>query len=381
MAYFLGIYDWSLFTMPGDLTQTNIQFDTMPNDPTAPDYNPGAPSWVGQDYTYNGGAPTTITVNDDDGDFEDGYVETGAAATLDEAVTINGTTYPAGSIVENEFSLVDATGQQIYVVRINGENVGFTYAVGDEPQPGETFTSTEGLDGDPADNGSPTGSADPYATIVCFAPGTMIETPTGPRRIETLRPGDPVLTRDSGAQPIRWVSRRLIEFGNEPDAARPIEIKAGAFGPGMPAADLIVSPQHRILGTDLRGAFPRDVLAPAKGLVHLPKVRQMRGKKSIEYIHFACDRHQIVWANNLPTETCYIGPVSLSSVPARERSGLERLFPKLRQDPARGYGPLARLPLRVQQARTLAACGKLHLATDGALAQVFTQAPRGGLAA
>ncbi|HCE71257.1 MAG TPA: type I secretion protein, partial [Ruegeria sp.] len=34
--------------------------------------------------------------------------------------------------------------------------------------------------------------------IICFTPGTLIATAHGPRAIETLRPGDLIVTRDHG---------------------------------------------------------------------------------------------------------------------------------------------------------------------------------------
>ena len=39
----------------------------------------------------------------------------------------------------------------------------------------------------------------------CYAPGTMIDTPDGPRAVETLQVGDLVMTLDHGPQSIRWV--------------------------------------------------------------------------------------------------------------------------------------------------------------------------------
>jgi len=39
--------------------------------------------------------------------------------------------------------------------------------------------------------------------VVCYAPSTLIDTPNGPRTVESLRPGDLVLTVDLGPQPIR----------------------------------------------------------------------------------------------------------------------------------------------------------------------------------
>jgi hypothetical protein len=44
-------------------------------------------------------------------------------------------------------------------------------------------------------------SAATYQTV-CFAEGTLIDTPMGPRAVEDLTPDDPVSTLDHGAQPV-----------------------------------------------------------------------------------------------------------------------------------------------------------------------------------
>ena len=46
----------------------------------------------------------------------------------------------------------------------------------------------------------------------CFVSGTLIDTPHGPRRVESLRVGDRVLTRDNGEQIIRWAGQRDLDL-------------------------------------------------------------------------------------------------------------------------------------------------------------------------
>ena len=95
-------------------------------------------------------------------------------------MTVGGITHLSGTVIENEFSLIDSNGQELYVVRINGLNVGFAYATGEDPTNGDTFTAAQGLDGGPADNADgASSSSEPYAGIVCFALGTLITTPNG----------------------------------------------------------------------------------------------------------------------------------------------------------------------------------------------------------
>ena len=91
----------------------------------------------------------------------------------------------------------------------------------------------------------------------CFTRGTLIDTPHGPRPVEDLRAGDEVLTSDNGPQKIKWVgSRRIGLTGAAADPRlRPVRLKAGAIAPGVPSADMLVSPMHRVL---IGGAQAQD---------------------------------------------------------------------------------------------------------------------------
>ncbi len=375
MSYSIVIYDWSLYTLPAAIPITDIEGDTHANDPASVDYDPGAPSWIGETFTFNGGTSTPLLVTDDDANFEDVYVETGGAQTLTQDVTINGTTYLAGSVVENEFSMLDGSGNEVWVVRIDGVNVGFAYPSGSEPTAGDTFTGVVGRDGDPLDSGDGVASSETYQNIECFTPGALIETPDGPRPVESLEVGELVQTADHGAQPIRWISRRRVEFSNGPEDAKPIQIKKSAFGTEWPTVDLIVSPQHRFIVIDQISGNP--VFVAAKALTVLPGVRLMKGKKHVEYIHLALDAHQVLFANGLQTESCYLGPVVLNDLGPATRRHLKRIFPSVEFDPGRGYGPLARPAIRVQRARALLSKG--HLVPAGTTASSARSRPNAAM--
>ncbi len=84
--------------------------------------------------------------------------------------------------------------------------------------------------------------------FLCFTAGSLITTPSGPRLIETIAAGDQVNVAEGKAMPVRWVGRRHLthqEIIEQPSLA-PVCISAGAFGEGIPARDIRVSPQHRI---------------------------------------------------------------------------------------------------------------------------------------
>ena len=92
------------------------------------------------------------------------------------------------------------------------------------------------------------------AGIACFTPGTQVATPSGPRAIERLQPGDLVMTHDRGYQPIRWVG--VKSFGTHDlqanAALQPILIRKDALGAGLPERDMKVSRQHCLLQSGSR---------------------------------------------------------------------------------------------------------------------------------
>jgi len=349
-VYSLGIYDWSQVTTPPELTASNLANDGGANDPGQSNYNPGLPSWTDKTYTFNGGSPTKIKINDDDSQFEDGYVETGGAATLAEDVVINGTLYPAGSVVENEFSLVDGFGNEVYVVRINGENVGFAPMAPYYSIPaGTSFTPTEGRGGTVAESSDGTPSDSPYSTIICFAPRTRIATPNGDVPAGRLRRGDLVLTADDGPQPILWTARTELAFDTAEADTRPVVVQRDALGPGVPRRDLIVSQQHRFLVSAQTRAdvAPHEYLTPARGLLSLPGVRIMRGVQSVSYVHILLENHAILSAEGVATESFYPGPMAVRALSRRDRKRLDRAIP------SQTYGAPARQIMPCQQATEL----------------------------
>ena len=174
----------------------------------------------------------------------------------------------------------------------------------------------------------------PNDNPICFTAGTLIATPGGAAAVETLAPGDPVLTRDHGAQPVRWVGLRryrATELAARPEL-RPVRIAAGALGQGMPARDLVVSPQHRILVANRIAArmfgVP-EVLVAAKKLTGLPGVAVEPAGRGVTYVHIAFDAHQIVTANGAAAESLLPGPVALGALDAASQAELAEIFPGL----------------------------------------------------
>ena len=190
--------------------------------------------------------------------------------------------------------------------------------------------------------------------VVCFTPGTLLETPKGLKPVETLVAGDTVVTKDSGAQPVLWVGSRNVSGARlyaMPDL-RPIRIRAGAFGEGRPEEDLVVSPDHRMLlagqaANDLWGEH--EVLVSARDLVDGRGVVRDMAAKSVTYFHLMLEEHHVVVANGFETESFHPAIAALDAIEAEQRKRLFDVMPELGFD-TRRYGPLARRALTKAEA-------------------------------
>ncbi|WP_312524950.1 Hint domain-containing protein [Paracoccus sp. (in: a-proteobacteria)] len=171
--------------------------------------------------------------------------------------------------------------------------------------------------------------------IVCFAAGTLIETLNGEVAIEMLSVGDSVLTKDNGAQAIRWISSTKVSaaaLAKNPKL-RPIRIAAGALGNNTPAKDLLVSPYHRVL---IRSAIAQrmfgapEVLVAAKQLLLIDGVDVAHDLAEVTYYHMLFDRHEVVMSNGAETESLFTGPEALKTIGAAAAEEVFSLFPELR---------------------------------------------------
>jgi|GEM_PF-6546663 len=160
---------------------------------------------------------------------------------------------------------------------------------------------------------------DPYGPPICLTTGAMIDTAAGPCPIEALRPGDLVLTRDAGAQPLRANLHRHVPAAAQAadPALRPVVIEAGAFGGGLPGQRMLVSLQHAFLAHDPRPGGKGEVLIRARHVAEeLGKARHTcQPFQPVTYFHLLFDRHQLIRADGVWTESVFAGAEALRADP------------------------------------------------------------------
>jgi len=174
--------------------------------------------------------------------------------------------------------------------------------------------------------------------IVCFCllAGTRIRTPDGDIAVEDLRPGVMVMTVD-GPRGVTWVGQRQLDTERHPrpEAIRPIRIAAGAFGPALPARDLLVSPDHAI--------YVDGVMIPAKHLVNGGSVAFDHGITQPLYVHVELAEHGVLYAEGLTVESFLdIGGRDTFFEDGTEFAARPAPHPDLIREAweARGYAPL-----------------------------------------
>ena len=176
-------------------------------------------------------------------------------------------------------------GNHRLTIANNGSTVG-TLAVAGSYAAADMFTAT-----------SAAGLTVLTTNAPCFAAGTRLATPGGGAvAVETLRPGAILLTASGLPAEVTWVGHRRVNCRRHPrpELVQPVRIAAGAFGPGLPARGLLLSPDHAV--------FVDGVLIPAQLLVNGRTVVQV-ARATVEYWHVELARHDVVLAEGLPVES------------------------------------------------------------------------------
>jgi len=164
---------------------------------------------------------------------------------------------------------------------------------------------------------------------VSFVRGTLITLADGAQRaIEALQPGDRVLTRDHGAQPLRWVGRATLRAVG---SFAPVVIPAGMLGN---SGDLIVSQHHRMFlyQRQRRADLPTsELLVQAMHLVDGDRI-YIREGGFVDFFSLVFDHHEIIYAEGVPAESLMVTEAIVSRLPPDLAEEVRQKFPGLSQN-------------------------------------------------
>jgi len=244
--------------------------------------------------TLDAGATVDVAVNGADGS---GITFAGPGATLRlaqgvtettsltgfgslDAIDLAGVTNGAGPATAHFTALND----QLTIGGTNGGTLTFQLPLGVYDAAG--FVASLDAGG--------TGTTVTYAP--CFAAGTRIATPSGTIAVEELREGQLVLTLSGRAAPVVWLGHRRVDCRRHPRPhdVWPVRVRAGAFAPGRPARDVVLSPDHAV--------FVDAVLIPVRYLINGATVVQ-EPVAEITYHHVELPAHEVLLAEGLPVES------------------------------------------------------------------------------
>ena len=170
------------------------------------------------------------------------------------------------------------------------------------------------------------------ADLIClsFGRGTMIAMADGLQRaIETLKPGERVLTRDHGPQQLRWVGHARMKAAG---AFAPVVISAGVLGN---AGDLIVGQHHRIFlyqRKKIAGLATSELLIQARHFVDGERA-YLRATGYIDYFSLIFDQHEIIYAEGVPVESLMVSDATVQRLPEEIGEDLRRQFPRPDPEP------------------------------------------------
>lgn len=280
------------------------------------------------------------SVRGSDSTFDEAGAAGGSAPdqVLVQSVTINGTLYPAGTVVAVEYAVEDDDGNLAY-------GISFGKAGNNLSNDVQALATVQLLENNTTYNYSADG-VDNFAQQVeysdfvpCFVQGTEIRIVDKDGQISEVSVndvavGDLVITNDQRAEPVRWIGSSSVSAAQiiVNDKLRPVRIAANALGDGYPSKDLLVSRQHRIL---VRSAVAerifneREVLIPAIKLVGIDGVEIAQAVEDVEYFHILFDQHEIICSNGAWSESLFTGQMALKSLSPKAREEIKTLFPEI----------------------------------------------------
>lgn len=186
--------------------------------------------------------------------------------------------------------------------------------------------------------------ADAFVAPPSFTHGTEILTVDGGLPVQELQIGDMVITRDAGAQPLRWIGRVEVSTAHmtATPELRPVRLLPHSLGPEQPSREVLLPPNHRILIRNARAAVlfgEKEVLATASHLINEATITRATDIESLIYFHLLLNDHHIIYAEGLEAESLPPGHDALAAIPQAVRDSISDLMPDLPKKAASGPGP------------------------------------------
>ncbi len=144
-----------------------------------------------------------------------------------------------------------------------------------------------------------------FADIAClsFLAGTHLTLASGAQiSVEALQEGDLLLTRENGAQPIRWIGRTVFRGTG---STAPVLIRQGALNT---ARDLVLMPNHRLFvwqRQDMLGTSRAEVMVKAAHLINGSTITRLEGG-FFDGFQILLDRHEILYAEGIAVESLMV---------------------------------------------------------------------------
>ena len=173
------------------------------------------------------------------------------------------------------------------------------------------------------------------AVLPCLGTGTMIATAEGPAPIDWLRPGDRVLTRDNGYQPILWLGQHTMPRRAPPET-RPLLLAAECFGAALPERDVMLSPGTGVLlaGHELELWFGESEMF-ARACHALPKAEAGPGRQQMYSLLLATP--EVILAEGMWVSSVHADAGYLALLPDRIRGSIGPRVARGHAEPVRAW--------------------------------------------
>jgi hypothetical protein len=136
---------------------------------------------------------------------------------------------------------------------------------------------------------------------------------------------------------------------------RPIMVRRGSLGNGLPERDMMLSPNHRVLVSNDRTSLyfdEHEVLVAAKHLIGGKGIFEVESIGTA-YIHLMFDQHEVVLSDGAWTESFQPGDYTLHGMGNAQRNEILELFPELKTKEGLEEYTAARRTLKKHEARLL----------------------------